>query len=99
MRPFWLGDIRPAAHARLVSVSAATGGAVLEHVRRSTGMTVLVGAGSRGAPAGVHLLPMAGAPPLVLYAARRTLDHRPLVQSLVDALHAVPPVRPQMPGT
>jgi DNA-binding transcriptional LysR family regulator len=89
MRPFWWGDMRPAAHARLVSISVSGSETVLTHVRRGSGVAVIAGPASRDAPPGVHFLPVEGASPLMVYAARRAADNRSLVRSLVDALHAV----------
>jgi DNA-binding transcriptional LysR family regulator len=89
MRPFWWGDIRPAAQARLVSISVSGSESVLTHVRRGAGMAVVAGPALRADPPGVRFLPVEGASPLMVYAARRTADTRSFVHSLVDALHAV----------
>jgi DNA-binding transcriptional LysR family regulator len=94
MRPFWWGDVRPAAHARLVSISVSGSENVLTHVRRGAGMAVVAGPASGDDPPGVHFLPVEGTPPVMVYAARRTADNRSLVRSLVDALHAVPLTEP-----
>jgi DNA-binding transcriptional LysR family regulator len=89
MRPFWWGDIRPAAHARLVSIAVSGSENVLTHVVRGSGMAVVAGPAPPGDPPGVHFLPVEGASPFTVYAARRTADNRSYVHSLVDGLHAV----------
>ena len=93
MSPFWLGDMRPARQARLVSIAARDSGAVLEQVARSAGVTILLASQAGAAPPRVRLLPIVGASPLVLHAARRAVDQSPVVESLVDALRTSPLAR------
>lgn len=93
MRPFWLGDLRPARCARLVDIEVTDADAVIRAVATGTGVTVLLAAQARVEPAGIRVLPLVGAPPLLLHAARRRADTRPVVQGLIEVLRERPLVR------
>jgi DNA-binding transcriptional LysR family regulator len=93
MRPFWFGDLRSDREARLVPIAARDGGSVLDQVARSVGVTVQLRPQARRVRSGVRFVPIAGAPPLVLHAARRGRDRRPVVLSLVQTLMSVPVAR------
>lgn len=93
MRPFYLGDLRPARAARLVAVDAPDGLAVLREVARATGVTVLLAAQASGVGPLIRAVPLVGAPLLVLHAAHRVADRRPAVLSLVRILAQVKPGR------
>jgi DNA-binding transcriptional LysR family regulator len=90
MGPFWLADVRPRALAHLVSIEASDGRAVFDQVRRTANVTVLLASQARGVPPGVRLLAIAGAAPVILHAATRVADRRPVVRSLIDALRLAP---------
>lgn len=89
MTPFWLGDVRPARDARLVSIVARDSRTVLEQVVRGAGVTVLLPWQQSTVPAGVRVLPLLGAPPTLLHAATRLGDHRTVIGMLVTVLRAV----------
>ena len=93
MRPFWFGDLRSGRESRLVPIHAHNGETVLENVARSVGVTVLLRSQTQRARSGVRFVPLAGAPPLVLHAARRARDRRPAVLSLVQTLRSAPVAR------
>ena len=90
MAPFWFGDLRPAGEANLVQITVSHATTVLRHVLRGDGVTVALASQARGLPPSLRVLPVLGAPPMTLHAARRTTDHSPVVGSLIEALRAVP---------
>jgi DNA-binding transcriptional LysR family regulator len=89
MNPFWLGDVRPAHDARLVSIVARDSRTVLEQVLRGNGVTVLLPWQADTAPKGVRVLPLLGVGPIELHAATRVGDHRSVVLALIKVLRAV----------
>ena len=93
MEPFWLGDIRPAEQAHLVSIAAHESREVYEHVMRAAGVAIVLGAQANAVPTGLRVLPLQGVPPLTLHAARRADDRRPLVASVIRAIHLASLVR------
>ena len=93
MEPFWLGDVRPAEQAHLVSIPAGSSREVYEHVMRAAGVAVVLGAQAQAVPTGLRVLPLEGVPPLILHAARRADDRRPIVASVIRALHVASLVR------
>lgn len=92
MAPFWLGDLRPSSQAPLVSIVARDARTVLEHVARGDGSTILIAPQAAAVPDGVTVLRLSDVPRLLLHAATRADDRRPLVRSLVHALTTVLPL-------
>ena len=96
MSSFWLGDLRTQREARLVSVVARDSRAVLEHVVRGVGATVVSPLTEELVPAGVRVLPLLDVEPLAVYAVTRLEDRRPEVALAVECLvDLVGGVRPQ----
>ena len=89
MNPFYLGDLRPAAGANLVGIASRDARSVLRAVAGSTGVTVLPESLIPIRHRRLRVLPLVGAPPFPLYAARRAGDRRSGVRSLVRALSEV----------
>lgn len=86
MRPFWLGDLRPASEAHLTSIVARDSRTVLEQVVRATGVSVVLEAQKDTVPDGVRVLSLLGAAPVLIYAATRANDRRLATHALVEAL-------------
>jgi len=86
MRGFWLGDLRTQREARLVCVVARDSRAVLEHVVRGVGVTVVPPRPARLVPAGVRMLRLLEAEPLAVHAVTRLDDRRREVASAVACL-------------
>jgi DNA-binding transcriptional LysR family regulator len=86
MSLFWLGDLRSRREARLVSVVARDSRAVLEHIVRGAGVTIVLPVHKDRVPAGVHVLPLHGAEPLAVHAVTRRDDRRSEVALAVDVL-------------
>jgi DNA-binding transcriptional LysR family regulator len=90
MRPFWLGDVRPAEQARLVGIASSEYRSVLQHVAMGSGVTVLLPAQAKEISSGVRALPIEGVPSLALQALRLLSNRESPAESLVNALQAVP---------
>ncbi len=90
MRPFWLGDVRPANDARLVAIAAQDQAAVLRYTMQQRG--VISTLATLGPLLGPHLksVRLTGAAPLVFHVARRHRDLRGAVRTLVAAFTALP---------
>lgn len=86
MSGFWLGDLRTQREARLVCVVARDSRAVLEHVVRGVGVTVVPPLPEQIVPAGVRVLPLLNAEPLAVHAVTRLDDRRREVASAVACL-------------
>ena len=86
MDVFWLADMRSRREARLVSVVARDSRAVLQHVVRGAGVTVVPPLPKDMVPPGVHVLPLRGARALALHAVTRLDDRRHEVALAVDLL-------------
>jgi DNA-binding transcriptional LysR family regulator len=96
MSSFWLGDLRTQREARLVSIVARDSRAVLEHVVRGVGVTVVPPLPEELVPPGVRVLPLVDAEPLAVYAVTRLEDRRPEVALAVACLaDLIAGVRPQ----
>ncbi len=91
MRPFWLGDLRPASEARLVPIPAQDQLAVLRHTVQGHG--VISTLATLAPSLGPHLraVVLTGAPPVVFHVARRRHDVRGAVRALVAAFRAMAP--------
>ena len=89
MSAFWLGDLRTQREARLVSVVARDSRAVLEHVVRGVGVTIVPPLPEELVPAGVRVLPLRDAEPLAVHAVTRLEDRRREVALAVACLAEV----------
>jgi DNA-binding transcriptional LysR family regulator len=85
MNPFWLADIRPRRAARLIEAGEADQWSVLRRVARGPGLTVTLAIAEP--MLGRHLRPvkLIGARPMQMHIARRRLDRRPIIQTVIEA--------------
>ena len=95
VHPFTLADIRPARHARLITVAAKDGGSVVRQLRpgQAAVLTATAWASSTPVP-GLHRLRLTGLAPVPIFVGHRRGERREPVHSLVQLLSEVAAVDP-----
>ena len=88
MEPFFLGDVRPRADARLVEISPQNASGVTREIRDDC---VAVGPEMFSSVLTTcHSVTLRGAPEMILYAAHRRTEQRGAIHTFVEALRQAP---------
>lgn len=93
MRPFWLGDLRTQAEAKLTATHCSSNERVLRETTRGAAAIVTLSPDRDRLPPGLEAVTLEGAPPLQFHAAHRLKDQRPTLRLY---LHQLRLERPQV---
>ena len=85
MNPFWLADIRPRRAARLIETGEADQWSVLRRAARGPGLTVTLAIAQPMLGPHLRSVKLIGARPMQMHIARRRLDRRPIIQTVIQA--------------
>jgi DNA-binding transcriptional LysR family regulator len=85
MNPFWLADIRPRRAARLIEAGESDQWSVLRRVARGPGVTVTFAIAQPMLGPHLRSVKLIGAQPMQVHIARRRLDRRPIIQTVIEA--------------
>ena len=91
MRPFWLGDIRPRAEARLTITHGSNNGRVMRDVESGAAAMVTLSDGGDVLPPGLQAMSLVGAEPVTFYAANRRGDRRNVLHTYLRLLQSREP--------
>ena len=85
MNPFWLADIRPRRAARLIETGESDQWSVLRRAARGPGVTVTFAIAQPMLGPHLRSVKLIGARPMQMHIARRRLDRRPIIQTVIEA--------------
>ncbi len=86
MRPFWLGDMRTQAQARLTATHCSSNERVLRETQRGAAAIVTLSPDRDRLPPGLEAITLQGAALIRFHAAYRRKDQRPTLQTFLHQL-------------
>ena len=86
MRPFWLGDMRTQAEAKLTTTHCSSNERVLRETTHGAAAIVTLSPDRDRLPPGLEAVTLEGAPPVRFHAAHRCKDQRPTLQTFLHQL-------------
>ncbi len=91
MSPFWLGDLRTQAEAKLTATHCSSNERVLRETTHGAAAIVTLSPDRHRLPPGLEAVTLNGAPPVRFHAAHRLKDQRPTLRLYIHQLRLEQP--------